>query len=154
MHMGDMHKGIMFWRRSRWHQTRPKPKLKLFISLLIDPAQPSSQSHLGNRKQQRARSLSPPSYTMSQDAAEQNIQMWKVKKLIKSLDSARGSVIYISCCPSDGKTLISNSPTLCRAGTSMISLIIPPKVCSDLSIIFVPDPDFLSRTKSLVLQRC
>ncbi|KAF8162843.1 peptide chain release factor eRF1/aRF1 [Crassisporium funariophilum] len=40
---------------------------------------------------------------MSQDMAEQNIQMWKVKKLIKSLDSARG------------------------AGTSMISLIIPPK---------------------------
>ncbi|CAA7265328.1 unnamed protein product [Cyclocybe aegerita] len=40
---------------------------------------------------------------MSQDIAEQNIQMWKVKKLIKSLDSARG------------------------AGTSMISLIIPPK---------------------------
>lgn len=40
---------------------------------------------------------------MSQDQAEQNIQMWKVKKLIKSLDSARG------------------------AGTSMISLIIPPK---------------------------
>ncbi|KAG8822957.1 Polypeptide release factor (eRF1) in translation termination [Serendipita sp. 401] len=35
--------------------------------------------------------------------AEQNIQTWKVKKLIKSLDSARG------------------------AGTSMISLIIPPK---------------------------
>jgi len=27
---------------------------------------------------------------MSQDVAEQNIQMWKVKKLIKSLDSARG----------------------------------------------------------------
>ncbi|KAH8834024.1 peptide chain release factor eRF1/aRF1 [Flagelloscypha sp. PMI_526] len=40
---------------------------------------------------------------MSQDAAEQNIQLWKVKKLIKSLDSARG------------------------AGTSMISLILPPK---------------------------
>ncbi|KAJ7063602.1 peptide chain release factor eRF1/aRF1 [Mycena amicta] len=41
---------------------------------------------------------------MSQpDAAEQNIQMWKIKKLIKSLDSARG------------------------AGTSMISLILPPK---------------------------
>ncbi|KAF9646826.1 peptide chain release factor eRF/aRF subunit 1 [Thelephora ganbajun] len=38
-----------------------------------------------------------------QDIAEQNIQMWKVKKLIKSLDAARG------------------------AGTSMISLIIPPK---------------------------
>ncbi|KAI0781417.1 peptide chain release factor eRF/aRF subunit 1 [Trametes elegans] len=40
---------------------------------------------------------------MSQDPADQNIQMWKVKKLIKSLDAARG------------------------AGTSMISLIIPPK---------------------------
>ncbi|KZS98864.1 peptide chain release factor eRF/aRF subunit 1 [Sistotremastrum niveocremeum HHB9708] len=40
---------------------------------------------------------------MSQDMAEQNIQIWKIKKLIKSLDSARG------------------------AGTSMISLIIPPK---------------------------
>ncbi|KZP32593.1 peptide chain release factor eRF/aRF subunit 1 [Athelia psychrophila] len=38
-----------------------------------------------------------------QDVAEANIQMWKVKKLIRSLDSARG------------------------AGTSMISLIIPPK---------------------------
>ncbi|KAL0576212.1 translation termination factor eRF1 [Marasmius crinis-equi] len=41
--------------------------------------------------------------SQQQDAAEQNIQMWKVKKLIKSLDSARG------------------------AGTSMISLILPPK---------------------------
>lgn len=41
--------------------------------------------------------------SQSQDVAEQNIQMWKVKKLIKSLDAARG------------------------AGTSMISLIIPPK---------------------------
>ncbi|KAI0747760.1 peptide chain release factor eRF/aRF subunit 1 [Daedaleopsis nitida] len=47
-----------------------------------------------------AQSLHPK---MSQDPAEQNIQMWKVKKLIKSLDAARG------------------------AGTSMISLIIPPK---------------------------
>ena len=27
------------------------------------------------------------------DAAEQNIQMWKTKKLIKSLDSARGCVV-------------------------------------------------------------
>ncbi|KAH9842390.1 peptide chain release factor eRF/aRF subunit 1 [Rhodofomes roseus] len=40
---------------------------------------------------------------MSQDPAEQNIHMWKIKKLIKSLDAARG------------------------AGTSMISLIVPPK---------------------------
>ncbi|KLO18875.1 peptide chain release factor eRF/aRF subunit 1 [Schizopora paradoxa] len=37
------------------------------------------------------------------DPAEQNIQLWKMKKLIKSLDNARG------------------------AGTSMISLILPPK---------------------------
>ncbi|KDN45952.1 putative eukaryotic translational release factor 1 [Tilletiaria anomala UBC 951] len=37
------------------------------------------------------------------DAAEANIQMWKVKKLVQSLDKARG------------------------AGTSMISLILPPR---------------------------
>ncbi|KAF8610719.1 peptide chain release factor eRF/aRF subunit 1 [Ceratobasidium sp. AG-I] len=37
------------------------------------------------------------------EAVDQNIQMWKMKKLIRSLDAARG------------------------AGTSMISLIIPPK---------------------------
>ena len=37
------------------------------------------------------------------DAADRNVQMWKVKKLIKSLEAARGN------------------------GTSMISLIIPPK---------------------------
>ncbi|RBQ84284.1 hypothetical protein VDGD_20895 [Verticillium dahliae] len=35
--------------------------------------------------------------------AEKNIEIWKVKKLIKSLEAARGN------------------------GTSMISLIIPPK---------------------------
>ncbi|KAJ1726911.1 translation termination factor eRF1, partial [Coemansia biformis] len=40
---------------------------------------------------------------MSNDAADQNIQMWKMKKLIKSLAAARGN------------------------GTSMISLILPPK---------------------------
>ncbi|PWN51425.1 putative eukaryotic translational release factor 1 [Violaceomyces palustris] len=39
----------------------------------------------------------------SNDSAEANIQIWKIKKLVKSLDAARG------------------------AGTSMISLIIPPK---------------------------
>ena len=37
------------------------------------------------------------------EAADRNVQMWKVKKLIKSLEAARGN------------------------GTSMISLIIPPK---------------------------
>lgn len=40
---------------------------------------------------------------MSSDAADQNVEMWKVKKLIKSLQNARGN------------------------GTSMISLIMPPK---------------------------
>ncbi|GMF03935.1 unnamed protein product [Ambrosiozyma monospora] len=38
-----------------------------------------------------------------EDEAEKNVQMWKVKKLIKNLQKARGN------------------------GTSMISLIIPPK---------------------------
>ncbi|KAG7813691.1 hypothetical protein KL921_001237 [Ogataea angusta] len=40
---------------------------------------------------------------ITEDEAEKNVQMWKVKKLIKSLEKARGN------------------------GTSMISLIIPPK---------------------------
>lgn len=58
---------------------------------------------------------------MSQpDAAEQNIQMWKVKKLIKSLDSARG------CVDLEPFAVVANCRN--RAGTSMISLIIPPKV--------------------------
>ncbi|CAK7909926.1 eukaryotic peptide chain release factor subunit 1 [[Candida] anglica] len=40
---------------------------------------------------------------MSEETAEKNIEIWKIKKLIKSLEEARGN------------------------GTSMISLIIPPK---------------------------
>ena len=59
---------------------------------------------------------------MSQDPAEQNIQMWKVKKLIKSLDAARG---YAYPAFSLFLAFIAHR----RAGTSMISLIIPPKVC-------------------------
>jgi len=43
------------------------------------------------------------SSTQADDSADNNVQMWKIKKLIKSLESARGN------------------------GTSMISLIIPPK---------------------------
>jgi peptide chain release factor subunit 1 len=35
---------------------------------------------------------------MSQDIAEQNIQVWKVKKLIKSLDAARGYITTIILC--------------------------------------------------------
>lgn len=40
---------------------------------------------------------------MSEDSADRNVEMWKIKRLIKSLEMARGN------------------------GTSMISLIIPPK---------------------------
>jgi peptide chain release factor subunit 1 len=63
---------------------------------------------------------------MSQDTAEQNIQMWKVKKLIKSLDAARGCIFFLVSCSlfSDGVLI-----DIARAGTSMISLIIPPKAC-------------------------
>jgi len=61
---------------------------------------------------------------MSQDVAEQNIQMWKVKKLIKSLDAARGYVLNLHYLTIP----IGVDRALDRAGTSMISLIIPPKV--------------------------
>ncbi|KAJ3511081.1 hypothetical protein NMY22_g15769 [Coprinellus aureogranulatus] len=61
------------------------------------------------------------------DAAEQNIQMWKVKKLIKSLDAARG------------------------AGTSMISLIIPPKdQISRISAMLTQEYGTASNIKSRV----
>ena len=39
----------------------------------------------------------------TQNSGDQNVEMWKIKRLIKSLEAARGN------------------------GTSMISLIIPPK---------------------------
>ena len=59
--------------------------------------------------------------------AEKNIEIWKVKKLIKRLEAARGN------------------------GTSMISLIIPPKdqvsrAASPVPIIY-PDkvPGYISR---------
>ena len=43
--------------------------------------------------------------SQAQDVAEQNIQMWKVKKLIKSLDAARGFV-HLHHCPSMCDSLI------------------------------------------------
>lgn len=46
---------------------------------------------------------SAPTPSVPDGAADRNVQMWKIKKLIKSLEAARGN------------------------GTSMISLIIPPK---------------------------
>jgi len=58
---------------------------------------------------------------MSQDLAEQNIQMWKVKKLTKHLDSARGWVVIDFTM----KHIVFTNVN--RAGTSMISLIIPPE---------------------------
>jgi peptide subunit release factor 1 (eRF1) len=77
-----------------------------------------------------SRKANTPSSRMSQDVAEQNIQMWKVKKLIKSLDSARGSVTFLD----ERFTAQLTSIACSRAGTSMISLIIPPKVNSDFQI--------------------
>ena len=64
---------------------------------------------------------------MSQDIADQNIQIWKMKKLSKSLDSAHGYVHIIIAVDlvRDLKRFSIDD----RAGTSMISLIIPPKVC-------------------------
>ena len=90
---------------------------------------------------------------MSQDQAEQNIQMWKVKKLIKSLDSARG-------CASPSPSLSYHDVELeysCSAGTSMISLIIPPKVCLPSPLqIFVSSPlslqDQISRASAMLTQ--
>jgi hypothetical protein len=55
-----------------------------------------SSSSLLSRRGHLSAVVRPSLVAMSQDAAEQNIQMWKVKKLIKSLDSARGLVFYDS----------------------------------------------------------
>ncbi|GHJ86842.1 hypothetical protein NliqN6_3244 [Naganishia liquefaciens] len=61
------------------------------------------------------------------DAAEQNIQLWKMRKLIKQLDSARG------------------------AGTSMISLVIPPKSqISQFSTMLTQEYGTASNIKSRV----
>lgn len=49
------------------------------------------------------------------DSADRNVEMWKIKKLIKSLEAARGYT-YVAVL----LTRFSN-------GTSMISLILPPK---------------------------
>ncbi|KAI5451849.1 translation termination factor eRF1 [Naganishia albida] len=61
------------------------------------------------------------------DAAEQNIQLWKTRKLIKQLDAARG------------------------AGTSMISLVIPPKSqISQFSTMLTQEYGTASNIKSRV----
>ncbi|GFR30624.1 eukaryotic peptide chain release factor subunit 1 [Trichonephila clavata] len=47
--------------------------------------------------------MSSTGYNLEENSADRNVEIWKIKKLIKSLEAARGN------------------------GTSMISLIIPPK---------------------------
>ncbi|KAB7506388.1 UNVERIFIED_CONTAM: hypothetical protein RMT77_007625 [Armadillidium vulgare] len=47
--------------------------------------------------------MATPTYNSDESSADRNVEIWKIKKLIKSLEMARGN------------------------GTSMISLIIPPK---------------------------
>ena len=47
--------------------------------------------------------MATPTYSSDETNADRNVEVWKIKKLIKSLEMARGN------------------------GTSMISLIIPPK---------------------------
>lgn len=71
---------------------------------------------------------SPPIMSaVPQDQAEQNIQLWKTRKLIKQLDSARG------------------------AGTSMISLVIPPKSqISQFSTMLTQEYGTASNIKSRV----
>lgn len=72
------------------------------------------------------------------NSADKNVEMWKIKKLIKSLEAARGFVYYYPnllvykfylfffCQYTNnfGNTIFQWNY---RNGTSMISLIIPPK---------------------------
>lgn len=72
------------------------------------------------------------------NSADKNVEMWKIKKLIKSLEAARGFVYYYPnllvykfylfffCQYTNnfGNTIVQWNY---RNGTSMISLIIPPK---------------------------
>ena len=47
---------------------------------------------------------------MSQDVVEQNIQMWKVKKLIKSLESARGYAILLLTGMTETSSTLEQAP--------------------------------------------
>eukprot|EP00800_Vazella_pourtalesii_P009374 TRINITY_DN2361_c0_g1_i1.p1 TRINITY_DN2361_c0_g1~~TRINITY_DN2361_c0_g1_i1.p1 ORF type:complete len:440 (+),score=98.58 TRINITY_DN2361_c0_g1_i1:55-1374(+) len=69
----------------------------------------------------------------SQNSGDQNVEMWKIKRLIKSLEAARGN------------------------GTSMISLIIPPKdqiprICKMLAGEFGTASSIKSRVNRLSVQ--
>ena len=76
--------------------------------------------------------------------------MWKVKKLIKSLDAARGYQLFFSD-PASSSIFFS-----LRAGTSMISLIIPPKVRLNRyvrpSLMFIAHQDQVSRASAMLTQ--
>lgn len=81
----------------------------------------------------------PPPVAGVEDSADRNVEMWKIKRLIKSLELARGYVSYAlfissncSCLQIIGDSFEpfrSSDPTnhCFRNGTSMISLIIPPR---------------------------
>ena len=59
---------------------------------------------------------------MSEDAADRNVEIWKIKRLIKSLEMARGSVFFAYA-----YIFLLELLYVFRNGTSMISLIIRPK---------------------------
>lgn len=67
------------------------------ISLFIVTTKPSRGQSVIFPLQPQIRLRAIVTMSQPQDVAEQNIQMWKVKKLIKSLDAARGSVHRRHC---------------------------------------------------------
>lgn len=60
------------------------------------------------------------------EALDANIAMWKMKQLVKSLHSARGAGEFSLTSPRDSRIL--TEALRWDVGTSMISLIIPPRV--------------------------
>ena len=84
---------------------------------------------------------------MSENAehADKNVEIWKVKKLIKSLEAARGNLIiifpiFVLLCIC-GWFIFSDELWCSGNGTSMISLIIPPgdQACVSLNISSVAE---------------
>lgn len=84
--------------------------------------------------------MSSSNYTTEESSSDRNVEIWKIKKLIKSLEMARGWVVHHTHIPifrSSCTSLARLTSQICaplkcpfiviRNGTSMISLIIPPK---------------------------
>lgn len=70
------------------------------------------------------------SYNTEETSSDRNVEIWKIKKLIKSLEMARGLVEHIEgdlLCNTFEKASVFLMFWHFRNGTSMISLIIPPK---------------------------